>query len=113
MSFEKMVAVELKHSGGSGLNELAGNLTKGREDFEHEFIMALSHKCAVVLVVSNGSWGKINNHEYISQYNEKSFYNSLLSWRYKYNIHIDFIEESELGMHIYRTLIVALKKILE
>ena len=113
MSFEKQVAVELKHSSGNGLNELAGNFTEGRNAFENEFIKSIQTNCRVYLVCSSGSWEKINNHAYATQFNEKAFYNSLLSFEWKYNIHTHFIEEKRLGEHIYRILIVALKKILE
>lgn len=113
MSFEKNVAVELKHSGCSGLDELAGNFTDGRTAFENEFIRAMSFGCKVYLVVSDGSWEKIENHKYQSLLNEKAFYNSMLSFAWKYNIHIHFIKEEDLGKHIHRILIVALKKLLE
>lgn len=113
MSFEKQVAVELKHSSGNGLNELAGNFTDGRNAFENEFIKSMPTNCRVFLVCSSGSWDKINNHDYKTQFNEKSFYNSLLSFEWKYNIHTHFVEEKRLGEHIYRILIVALKKILQ
>ena len=113
MSFEKQVAVELKHSSGNGLNELAGNFTEGRTAFENEFTRSIPSNCRVFLVCSNGSWDKVENHEYMSHFNEKAFYNSLLSFEWKYNIHTHFVDEKRLGEHIYRILIVALKKILE
>ena len=113
MSFEKNVAVELKHSGCSGLDELANNFTNGRTAFENEFIKAVSYGCRTYLVVSGGSWKKIDKQQYQSLMGNKAFYNSMLSFAWKYNIHIHFINEEDLGMHIYRILIVALKKLLE
>lgn len=113
MSFEKQVAVELKHSSGNGLNELAGNFTEGRDAFENEFIRSMPSNCRVFLVCSNGSWDGIENHEYRPNLGEKAFYNSLLSFEWKYNIHTHFISEKRLGEHIYRILIVALKKLLQ
>jgi len=113
MSFEKQVVVELKHSGRSGLDELAGNLTDGRTAFENEFTKTIPFGCRIYLVCSNGSWEKIDKHSYQSQLGEKAFYNSLLSFSWKYNLHIHFINEDKLGQHIYRILIVALKKLME
>ena len=113
MSFEKQVAVELKHSGGNGLDELANNLTYGRTAFENEFTKSIPYGCRIYLVCSNGSWENIDKHKYQSQFNENAFYNSMLSFSWKYNIHIHFINEEDIGKHIYRILIVALKKILE
>lgn len=113
MSFEKQVAVELKHSSGFGLNELAGNFTEGRNAFENEFIKSMPSNCRVFLVCSTGSWDDIESHNYHANFSEKAFYNSLLSFEWKYNIHTHFISENRLGEHIYRILIVALKKILQ
>lgn len=113
MSFEKQVAVELKHSSGEGLNELAGNFTEGRNAFENEFIKSIPCNCRVFLVCSNGSWDDVEKHNYRTNFGEKAFYNSLLSFEWEYNIHTHFISEERLGEHIYRILIVALKKILQ
>lgn len=113
MSFEKKVVVELKHSGKSGLDELAGNFTDGRLAFETEFIKAIPYNCRVYLICADGSWEKIDKHSYSSQLGEKAFYNSMLSFSWKYNMHIHFVKEEDIGKHIHRILIVALKKMIE
>lgn len=113
MSFEKDIAIELKHSSGCGLSELAGNFTNGRTAFENEFIRASSYNCKTYLIVSNGNWDKIEKAQYKSMFGNKAFYNSMLSFEHKYNLHIHFINEVDIAMHIHRILMVALKKLLE
>lgn len=113
ISFEKQIAIELKHSGTNGLEELAGNFTEGRTAFENEFLRAKAVGARMYLIISEGSWDDIDSHNYRTQFGEKAYYNSLLSFEWKYNIHPHFIKENKLGQHIYRILIVALKKLLE
>lgn len=116
VSLEKRVVIELKHSGENhnGLEELSGNFTNDRTRFENEFIRSQKeYGIQVYLVVGNGSWDGIKNHNYRSLLNENAFYNSLLSWERKYNLKIHFVSEENIGEHIYKVLGTNLKKILE
>lgn len=113
VSLENVVAIERKGSGGSGLNEIAGNFTEGRTAFENEFIRAKESGATIYLLIENGSWEGIRNHEYRSQFGEKAFYNSLLSWEKKYGFHTHFVKRENVGEHIYKLLGTTLKKLLE
>lgn len=113
ISLENVVAIERKGSGGYGLNEIASNFTDGRTAFENEFIRAKENCQKVYLIIENGSWQNIKDHKYLSQFNENAFYNSLLSWRNKYNINIDFVNSENCGEHIYKIIGTILKRILE
>lgn len=113
VSLENIICIERKGSGGNGLNELAGNFTKGRDAFENEWIRAKASGADLYLIVENGSWEDIKNHNYNSLFNEKSFYNSLISWRKKYSFQIDFCKTENVGEHIYKLIGTTLKKILE
>ena len=75
----------------STIDELANNL-KG-ETFVNEIKRTknIEHK---YIIIENGSWEDILAHNYQSQYNEKSFYNTLLKLQAKYNIKILFCKDS-------------------
>ena len=75
----------------ANLDELANNL-KG-ETFVNEIKRTknIEHK---YIIIENGSWEVILAHNYQSQYNEKSFYNTLLKLQAKYNIKILFCKDS-------------------
>lgn len=113
ISLENVVAIERKGASGSGLSEIAGNFTAGRQAFENEFIRASKNCKNFCLLIENGSWDKIKRHEYRSEMQPKALYNSLLSWRKKYGFHIDFVEAENSGEHICKLLATTLKKLLE
>lgn len=109
ISLEKNVVIELKKD----LEELSNNLTHKRTEFENEFIRAKEHNCDVHLVIEKGSWEDILNHKYNTNFNEKSFYNSLLSFQKKYDLKIHFVNDKMSGLHILRILQTELKRFLE
>lgn len=113
VSLENVIAIERKGASRNGLNEIAGNFTNGRTAFENEFIRARASGADIYLIIENGSFEDIRKHNYRSLMNEKALYNSLLSWRKKYDIHIDFINSDSVGEHIYKLIGTTLKKVLE
>lgn len=108
ISLENIIAIEKKNS----LNEIAGNIGGGRTAFENEFIR--SKKCQnFILLIENGSWTDIRVGNYNSELGNKAFYNTLLSWRLKYNFQIDFVDNRFTGSHIYEIFKKKLEQILE
>lgn len=103
--FENRVVIERK----ANLDELAGNLTKGRERFEREFLRAKSDNAKVFLMIESGSYDDIQAHKYRSMLPPKSYLNTLFSWQEKYNITISFVSKKFAGDYIYATLFMALK----
>ena len=83
--FNNEISVERKNS----LEELSGNLTRGREQFENELIRS---KGKFVLMIENGSYLDIIYHSYKTNYNEKSYFASLMSFKARYDIDIQFID---------------------
>lgn len=113
VSLEKSVAVERKGASGNGLSEIAKNFTDGRQAFENEFIRA-SHSCEnFYLVIENGSWKDIADHNYRSEMSPKALYNSLISWRHKYHFQIDFVQQANTAEHLIKLFGTTLKKLLE
>lgn len=94
-SFANRFSIERKNS----LNELAGNFAKGRERFENEFKRAKNAK--MILMIENGSISGVLNNNYDTELKVKSYYATLLSWRFKYNLDIDFVHDGHAGLHIY------------
>jgi len=90
-------AVERKGS----LNELSGNFTNDRTRIEEEFWRG---KDNLALVVEDGSLDKILAHEYRTQYNEKSFVATLLTFWHRYNVPPIFVSKENSGKIIYAIL---------
>lgn len=88
-SAELGIMIERKNS----LEELAGNLGKNRDRFESE--LERMGKAEKHLVVEKGDWGKIRKGMYQSELGSKAYYESLLTFQSRYNLHIHFPESRE------------------
>lgn len=96
-SYENEIVIERK----SGLTELSGNLAQSRERFENEMQRAKDVGAQVVLMVENGNWDAIIEHKYRTDFNEKSFLASLLSFQHRYPLNIQFIPAKYSASFIY------------
>lgn len=105
ISFENKVVIERK----ANLDELAGNITKGRDRFEREFLRAKADNAKVYLMIESGSYEDIKNHCYRSMLPPNAYLNTLFSWQEKYNITITFTTKKFAADYIYGTLFMALK----
>lgn len=88
------VFIERKNS----LDELAQSVLSER--FQREIKLA-SVKPNKYLIVENGSWEGILNHEYQSKYDPKAFWNTLYTYATKYNIQIIFVPSKLSGQVIF------------
>lgn len=86
--FNNQVVVERKAS----LEEISGNLTKERDRFEKELCLAPKTK---VLLIENANYADIATGNYKTQYNKKSFWASIHSFWFKYNIPIMFMPDNQ------------------
>lgn len=68
------------------LDELAGNLTRGRKRFEREFNRARGADAKVYLLVENATWEGLLNHRYKSKFSVNAFKASLVAWMIRYNV---------------------------
>ena len=109
ITLESEILIERK----AHLNELANNICQERSAFQNEWIRARETGASLYLVIEDGSFADIEEHRYRSQYNEKAYYNTLLSWREKYGFHVDFVNKQLVGKHIIRLIQLKLKHILE
>jgi len=87
------------------LVELAGNLSKGRQRFEAEMLRAKEKGAKIILMVENGCWGGILDKTYNTKFGVKAYYATLLSWRLKYDLTIDFVYDKYAGLHILQNFI--------
>ncbi len=86
--FDKEIVVERKGS----LEEISGNLTKERDRLEKEFSLAPKNK---VLLLENANYSDVVTGNYNTQYNKKSFWASLHSFWFKYDIPIFFMPDNK------------------
>ena len=86
--FSNKVIIERKAS----LEEISGNLTKERDRFEKELCLAPKTK---VLLIENADYSDIATGNYNTQYNKKSFWASIHSMWFKYNIPVFFMPDNK------------------
>ena len=86
--FNNQVVIERKAS----LEEISGNLTKERDRFEKELCLAPKTK---VLLIENANYSDIATGNYKTQYNKKSFWASIHSFWFKYNIPVMFMPDNQ------------------
>jgi ERCC4-type nuclease len=99
-TLEHDVVIERK----ANIDELAGNFTVDRARFEDEFVRAKANGTKVFLLIENGSFSKINSHDYRSKLLPKSLLASLYAWQARYNISVIFCEPEQTGQIIYGIL---------
>ena len=86
--FHDDIFVERKAS----LEELSGNLSAKRADFEEELAVAKAHK--KYLLIENANYEDIVNGKYNTQYNKKSYLGSIHSFNHKYDLEIVFMPDN-------------------
>jgi ERCC4-type nuclease len=90
-SFEKEIVIERKNS----ITELCGNLGKNKTRFQNEFIRAARDKCKVILMVEDGNWERIENHEYRSQFSPVELKNRIKTWCNKFQLELKFVQKKD------------------
>ena len=98
--FRDLVVLERKGS----ITELSGNIAQERERFCRELQRAKDSNMDFTILVEDGSFKDIIEHKYRTNLNEKSFIASLLTFKYRYGISIEFIPKKYAGAWIYRHL---------
>lgn len=93
--FDNSIVVERKGS----LEELSGNLTKERDRLEKELALAPKTK---VMIVENASYADVVTGNYDTKYNNKSFWASLHSFWFKYDIPIVFMPDNNYSGYFIR-----------
>jgi hypothetical protein len=106
--FHKKIAIERKNS----LEELSAGLTEGRARLENEFMRGFFDGCKMFLMVEDGSYEDIINHNYKTKTKPASYLASILSFQNKYNITIAFIGKEYAYKYIYGTFYYYLKNLL-
>lgn len=109
ITLEHTICIERKN----GLTEISNNLTHKRAEFEVEFEKARRDGAKIYLLIENSRWADIWSREYETMFNANSFYNSLLSFRDKHSLKVDFIEKDDMGLHIYKILAMYIQKLLK
>jgi len=98
-TFESRICVERKNS----LDELSGNIAQSRERFERELQRAKENHAKLILMVEDGTYLQIMKHKYKTDLNERSYLASLFSFKARYGIEIEFIENKLSGWYMFQT----------
>ena len=96
-------AIERKHN----LEELSGNFTKDRNRIEQELFRG---KNKMIMLVENGSFDMILANDYQTNYNNKSYIATILSYGFRYNIPFYFCDKKNAGLMIHAILIYKLRE---
>jgi len=98
IDFSDKIVIERKQH----LDELSSNFTKNRTQFENELLR--KKDANFTLLVENNSYSDLIQHNYKSQFNEKSFLATLKTFETRYNINTTFMPDIEYtGNFIYYT----------
>ena len=100
IDFCQKITIERKN----GLEELSGCIAQSRDRFEREFERGIISGTKMILMIEDGSYLKILQHNYRTNLNEKSFIATLFSFQARYNLEVQFIPYKMSGWFIYNTL---------
>jgi len=104
ISFKDKIVVERKAS----LEELSGNLTQRRSEFENELLRASKSK--LYLLIEQGTYADILHHRYNTKYDPKAFVAALKTYETRYNLDINYIGCGSAGNFIYNTFYYFLRE---
>lgn len=108
-SLADKVVIERKMS----LNEISQNFTKGRDRFSREFDRFVGAGGKIYLLIEGGSYEKIMQHKYRTQFAPEAFLASLFAWQARYNAEVIFCESSTSGYLIRKILHYEMRERLE
>ena len=98
--FHKSIAIERKAS----LEELSGNISRGREAFENEFMRATHAGCKVYLMVENPlGYAAIMQKKYRTEISPASYMATMKTFEQRYNINVQFITPDNAGYLVLST----------
>jgi hypothetical protein len=89
--------IERKNS----LDELAANITSGRERFERELQRAVEAKQRLLLLVEGGSYNGLFEGKYRAKVSDKAFQAALFTYQERYGLETVFIAPQHAGRFIY------------
>jgi len=95
------------------LDELAGNMTRGRARFQREFERAREAGAKVYLLVENASYEAILQHRYRSRFHPNAFMASLVAWSIRYDMTPVFCKDETSARVIREILYRDIKERLE
>ncbi len=93
--FTDELFIERKNS----LDELAASINN--ESFHYELKRAQLIKHKFLLVEDPSGFNGIISHNYVSKYNEKSFWSTLHTFEIRYGLKIVFVSKANMGLTIY------------
>lgn len=93
--FTDELFIERKNS----LTELAGSINN--EAFHYELKRSRPIKNKYLLVEQENGWNGILLHDYMTKYNEKSFWTTMHTFEVEYDLKIKFVSKENMGLTIF------------
>lgn len=108
--FHHSIAIERKAS----LEELSGNLSRGRETFENECMRARHVGCKVYLMIENPlGYAAIMNKQYRTDLTPTSYFATMKTFEQRYDLNVQFIPPDSAGYFIVSTFQYYLREYLK
>jgi ERCC4-type nuclease len=102
--FNSKICIERKNS----LEELSTNLSLKRIQFENELLR--KGNCKFILLIENANMKDIIDGNYKSKFNKKSFLATLLSYQFRYDVQIVFLNKENVYKYIINTFYYYLRE---
>lgn len=96
-------AVERKHK----LDELSNNFAQDRNRIEEELWRGNGR---IAFIIEDGSIDQLLAHDYRSEYNEKAFLGTMISFAHRYNVSFNFVSKEKTAQVIYAMLYYKLRE---
>ena len=93
--FEKDIVIERK----ANLEELSNNFTKTRKQLENELIRKKDAR--FILLIEKASYSQLASGNYATKYPKKSFVATLNTFKFRYNIEVEYINPLFTWNYIY------------
>ena len=106
MYFNNQIVIERKGS----LEELSSNLATYRDRFEAELLRC---RGKMILMIEGSSYQDIFYHSYNTKLSEKAFFTSLMSFKARYDIDIEFVDSQFSWYYIYNVFYYYLRNYLK
>lgn len=98
--FHNSIVIERKAS----LEELSGNLTQKRQQFETEFLTARNNGSKIYLMIeAPEGYSGIAAHHYYTELAPSAYMASLKTFEHRFDMNVQFISSEYAGYYVYST----------
>lgn len=108
--FHQDIVIERKAS----LEELSGNLTQKREQFEKEFLTARNNGSKIYLMIeAPEGYSGIAAHHYRTEFTPAAYMASLKTFEHRFDMNVQFISPEYAGYYVHSTFYYFCREVLK